>query len=97
MWTIICNFWNLFPFSHYVDYHYQILEFLSLLPKRGLSFSKSWTIILNFKNFCPFSKNMDYHIHVLEFLSFLEKCGLSFASIGISFPSPKTGTIICNF
>src|SRR3954470_20945222 len=40
---------------------------------------------------------MDYHMHVLEFLSFLKKCGLSFASIGISFPYPKTWTIICNF
>src|SRR4051812_14694187 len=33
----------------------------------------------------------------MEFLSLLQKHGLSYAILGISFPSPKTSTIICNF
>src|SRR3954467_4352355 len=33
----------------------------------------------------------------LEFLSLLKKCGLSYAISEISFPSPKTWSIICNF
>src|SRR3954467_10271198 len=41
MWIIICIFLNFFPFPIYVDYHMQFIEFLSLLPKRGLSYSIS--------------------------------------------------------
>src|SRR3954471_16232532 len=71
---------------------------------------KSWTIICKFWNFFPFSKNMDYHMQFLkflfllhyveyhmqflEFLSHLQNRGLSYAIFGISFPSPKTWTII---
>src|SRR3954469_19686058 len=54
-WTIICNFWNFFPFSknmdyymHFlellsknVDYDKQFMEFLSLLKKNGLSYAIS--------------------------------------------------------
>src|SRR4051812_31921568 len=61
-WTIICNFWNSFPFSKNVDYHMQFLEFISLLKKRGLLYAffgisfpspKMWTIICNLWNFIP--------------------------------------------
>src|SRR3954470_367205 len=45
----------------------------------------------------PFSKNVDYHMHFLEFLSILQKRGLSYAIYEISFPSPKTWSLICNF
>src|SRR3954466_14608037 len=41
-----------------------------------------------------FSKNVDYHMQFLKFLSLPQKCGLLYE---ISFPSPKTWTIICNF
>src|SRR3954464_13504485 len=72
---------------------------------------KTWTFICNFWNFFPFSKNVDYYMHFLEslsknvdydkqfmeFLSLLQKHGLSYAISKISFPSPKTWTIICNF
>src|SRR3954465_5774663 len=71
-WTIICNFWNFFPFSKNVEYHMQFITFLSLLEKYGLSYA------------------------ILEFLSDLQKRGLSYAISGISFPSAKTWTPICN-
>src|SRR3954468_11716569 len=71
-WTIICNFWNFFPFSKNLEYNMQFL------------------------NFFLFSKNMDYHMQFQEFLYFLQKRGLSYAFYGISFPPPKTLTIICN-
>src|SRR3954468_10736467 len=71
-WTIICNFWNFFPFSKNVDnHHMQFWETLFLLQKRGLSYAiseiffpspKTWTIICNFGNFFSISKNMDYQI-----------------------------------
>src|SRR3954466_8395583 len=48
-------------------------------------------------NFFPFSKNVDYLKQFLNFLSLLQKHGLSYAIFGISFPSQKTWTIICNF
>src|SRR4051812_49075738 len=63
--TIICNLWNIFPFSQNVDYHMQFQDFLSLLQNHGLSYAifgisfsslKTWTIICNFRNFYPFSK-----------------------------------------
>src|SRR3954471_22995050 len=101
---MICNFWNFFPFSKNVDYHKQFLKFLSLLPKRGLYlmqfleflslFKKTWTIISIFFNLFHFSKNVEYHIQFMEFLSLLQKRGLSYSIYGISFPSPKTWTII---
>src|SRR3954469_8771046 len=96
-WTVICNFWNLFPFS----------------KKQGLSYAnigiyfpppKAWTIICNFWKFFPFSHNVDYHIQILEFLSLLpnmdylfQKYGLSYSISKISFPSPKTWIVICKF
>src|SRR3954471_21097411 len=40
---------------------------------------------------------MDYHMQFLEFLSLLQKRGLSYAMYEVSFSSPKTWTIICNF
>src|SRR3954469_2247445 len=40
---------------------------------------------------------MDYHMQFLKFLSLLKKSGLSDVIYGISFPSPKTWTIICSF
>src|SRR4051812_6030827 len=70
-----------------MDYHMQILEFLSLLQKRGLSYAiseisfpsqKTWTIIWNFWNFFPFSKNVEYY------MQFLKK-------------NSKMWTILCNF
>src|SRR3954471_13553784 len=39
---------------------------------------------------------MDYHMQFLEFLSLLQIHGLSYAIYGISIPSPKMWTIICN-
>src|SRR3954465_4016509 len=73
--------------------------------------TKKWNIICNLWNFFPSSKNVGYHIQFLkflsllqkrglsnaisEFLSLLQKHGLSYAFYGISFPSPKTWTIIC--
>jgi len=53
-WTIICNFWNLFPFSKNVDYRTQFMKFLSFLKKHGLSYAisgislpspKTWTMV----------------------------------------------------
>src|SRR3954469_13095960 len=73
-WTIICNFYNFFPFSKNVDYHMQFLKFLSLFPKRGLS----------------------YAIYEKK-ISLLQNRGLSYAFSRISFSSPKTWTIVCNF
>src|SRR3954467_8063323 len=100
-WTIMCNFLNLFPISKNVDYHIKFLNFLT----------KTCNIIFNFWNFFPCSKNVDYHMQFLKFLSLLQKRGLSYAIsefpsllqkrglsyafYGISFPSPKTWTIIC--
>src|SRR3954463_3707144 len=54
-------------------------------------------MISNLWNFFPFSKNMDYHMQFLKFLSLFQKRGLSYAISKISFPSPKTWSIICNF
>src|SRR3954468_8877213 len=62
-WTIICNFWNFFPFSKNVDYHMLFWNF----------FPKTWTMISNLWNFFPFSINMDYHMKFLKFLSLLKK------------------------
>src|SRR3954468_13106372 len=56
-WTIICTFWNLFPFSKNVDYHMHFLEFIPLLYKHGL---------YNFRNFFPFFKNVLYHMQFLQ-------------------------------
>src|SRR3954466_4125652 len=39
---------------------------------------------------------MVYHMQFMEFLSLFRKWGLSYAIYEISFPSPKTWTIICN-
>src|SRR4051812_1262758 len=58
-WTIICNLWNISPFSKNVDYHMQFLKFHFLFQKRGLSYAitrisflspKMWNIICNFIN-----------------------------------------------
>src|SRR4051812_13554432 len=106
MWFIICNFWNFSLFSKNVDNHMQ--SFWISFP-----FPKTWTIICNFWNFFIFSKNVDYHMQFLEFLSLLQKHRLSYAILKflsllqkrgqsyaiyeITFPSPKTCTIFCNF
>src|SRR3954468_16975722 len=71
-----------------MDYHLQFMEFISLLQTRGLS-NEVCEIF-------PFSKNVDYHMQFQEILS-LQKHGLSYEICGISFPSLKTCTIICNF
>src|SRR3954470_16228345 len=63
----------------------------------SLPSKKPWTIMCNFWNLFLFSKNVDYHIQFQEFSSFLQKHGLSYALSGISFPSPKTLSSICNF
>src|SRR4051812_15342425 len=69
-WTIICNFWNIFPFSKNMDYYIQFLEFHFILQKHGLlyvifgiSFSspKTLTIVCNHWNFFTVSK-VDYHM-----------------------------------
>src|SRR3954469_24160864 len=85
--TIICNFYIFFLFFKNMDYHMQFLEFPSLLKKCGLSYSISRI----------FFKNMDYHMQFLYFLSLFQKRGQSYAFFEISFPSPKTWTIIWNF
>src|SRR3954468_23743654 len=105
--TIICTFLNLFPFSKNMDYNIQFKKYLSILQKRALSYAisanfftftkKTWTIMCNLWNLFLFSKNMDYHIQFQEFFSFHQKHGLSYALSGISFPSPKTLSGICNF
>src|SRR3954468_13833394 len=57
IWIIICNLWNIFPFSKKVDYHMQFKKFIFLLQKCGVSyaisrisfsFPKMWTIVCNF-------------------------------------------------
>src|SRR4051812_25470720 len=67
MQTMICKLGNFFPFPQNVDYHKQVLKFLSLLQKRGLSYAifgiafpsqKTWTIICNFWNFFPKTQTM---------------------------------------
>src|SRR3954471_2175663 len=84
-WTIICNLWNISPFSKNVDYHMQFLKFHFLFQKRGLSYAitgisflspKMWTIICNFINFVLFSKNLDYHMQFMGILSLLQKRGI---------------------
>src|SRR4051812_17076693 len=105
-----------------MDYYMKLLDFLSLLQNRGLSYAisrisfaspKTWPILCNLWNFFPFSKNVDYHLQIMNFLSILPKRGLSYAIYEIisllhkrgllyaisriSFPSPKTWTIIYNF
>src|SRR3954467_1687616 len=91
---MICNFWNLFPISKKMNYHMQLLEYLSLLQKHGLSYeifrisfpsSKIWTTICNIWNFFPFSKNTDYHMQFLEFHYHIHS-GLSYAILEIHFP-----------
>src|SRR4051812_42848295 len=86
-WTIICNLGNFYPFSKYVNYHKQFLDFLSVPQKHGLSYViygslfsslKIWTIICNLVNFFLFSKNMDYHIQFFEFLSLLQNLEKSY-------------------
>src|SRR4051812_48240635 len=98
------SIFEIFLLSHKnADYHMKFLNFLT----------KTCNIIFNFWNFFPCSKNMDYHMQFLkfpsllqkrelsyaisEFLSLLQKHGLSYAFYGISYPSPKAWTIICNF
>src|SRR4051812_14418780 len=82
------------------------------ISKISSSSPKTWTIISKFYNLFLFTKNVDYHIQFMEFLSLLKnvgyhmqfmkflsllkKHGLSYAIYGISFPSPKRWTIICN-
>src|SRR3954463_2750421 len=63
MWTIICDFWNFFPFFKYVDYHMQFLKFLSLLQKRRLSYTIS-------EIYFPFPKcGLSYAISEISFSS----------------------------
>src|SRR3954471_9272853 len=81
-WTILCNYWNFFPFSENVDYHMQFMEFLILLKKRDISYAIYEFSLLS-------QKNMDNHMQFMEFISFLQKRGLSYAISEISFSSPK--------
>src|SRR3954465_1407063 len=67
-WTIVCNFWNFFPFSINMDYHMQVLR--NPFPSQ-----KTWTIICNIWYFFSYPKNKDYHMQFLKFLSLLHKCG----------------------
>src|SRR4051812_38385596 len=90
MWTIICNFWNFFPFSKNMDYHMQFLEFHSHLQERGLSYTISGI------SYFSFSKNVDYHMQFVVFIFLLLKHALSYAISENPFPSQKTWTIICN-
>src|SRR3954471_8039978 len=83
MWTIICNVWFFFLFTKKEDYYMEFLEYISLLLKYGL--------------LCVISQHVGYHMKFMEFLSLLQKRGLSYAISGMSFSSPKTETIICNF
>src|SRR3954470_13729248 len=67
---IICNYWNIFPFSKNMDYHMQFLEFHPLHQKHGLLYAifgisfpypKTQTIICNYWNFFTISR-VDYHM-----------------------------------
>src|SRR3954465_12524624 len=72
--SIICNFWNFFPFSKNVDYYMQFMEFLSqnvdydkqfmeflsLLQKRGLSYAIS-------KIYFPFPKTWTIICNIWNF------------------------------
>src|SRR3954470_20912444 len=83
---------NSIPFLKNVDYHLQFMEFISLLQTRGLSNEVCESF--------PFSNTVDYHMQFLKFMEFLslfQKRGLSYAIYGISIPSPKTWSVICNF
>src|SRR4051812_27871130 len=73
-----------------MDYHMQFMEFLTLLKKRDISYAISEFSLLS-------QKNVDNHMPFLKLFSLLTKRGLSYAIYGISFHSPKTWTIICNF
>src|SRR3954470_14302958 len=113
MWTIICNLWNFIPktWTMIRNSFLKKRRLSKAIPKISFLSPKTWTIICNFWNFFPFSKNMDYYMHFLEFLSknmdydkqfmeflsLLQKNGLSYAISKISFPSPRTWTIRCNF
>src|SRR3954467_11050445 len=67
----------------------QFVKFLSLLPKCELSNS--------IYEFFSLLKCMDYPMQILDFISLLHKHGLSYIIYEISFPSPKTWTILRNF
>src|SRR3954468_1366823 len=86
-WTIICNFWNFFPFSKYVDYYMHFLEFLS----KNVDYDKQFMEFLSHLQ----QHELSYAISKISFLS--PNSGLLDAIFGISFPSQKMWTIICNF
>src|SRR3954465_5665079 len=52
---------------------------------------------MQFLKFLFFSKNVDYHMRFLEFLSLIQKREINYAISEISFSSPKTWVIICDF
>src|SRR3954462_7121717 len=101
-WTIICNFWNFFPFSKnvdyymhfleflskYVDYDKQFMEFLSLLHKHGLSYDIS-------KISFPSQKTWTIRCNFWNFFPF-SKTWTIICSFVISYPSPNTWTILWN-
>src|SRR4051812_6369890 len=62
-WTIICNLWNLFPFSKNVDYHMQFMKFLSFLRKHGQSCAISDILYLLLK------RGLSYEISEISFSS----------------------------
>src|SRR4051812_26645249 len=80
-----------FSFSKNVDYHMQFLKFIL--------FSKNVDYHMLFLEFLffLFFKTLDFSFQFFKFFSLLQKCGLSYAISEISFYSPKSWTIICNF
>src|SRR3954463_15456185 len=77
------------PSPKNIDYHLQFMEFLS--------FSKTLDYHMQFLEFLSLLKKHGLSYAIFEFLFLPQKRGLSYAISGISFPSPKTWTIICNF
>src|SRR4051812_32852418 len=107
MWTIICTFWNFFPFFEKRGLSYAISTNI-------FSFSKKMDYHMQFIEFLSLFEKMVHYLQFLKFLSLLQKrrlsyavsttffpfskkFGLSYAVYEISFPSPKMWTIKCNF
>src|SRR4051812_22534299 len=81
-WTIICNFWNFFPFSEKHGLSYAISTKIS-------SFSKNVDYHMQFIEFLSLFEKMVYHMQFLKFISLLQIRGLSYAVFTTSFLSPN--------
>src|SRR3954469_17543830 len=100
------QFLEFLSISKNVDYPLELMEFLSPSPKMWtiiciflnfFPFPINMDYHMQFLEFLSFlQKRGLYHMQFLKFLSLLQKRGLSSAIFGISFPSKKMWTIICN-